>query len=187
MQPREQPGLELPGVGAKGRRRPGAAGGSDERERSAPNLRAYVTWWQDRLFRLWDVWDAAVREVVPHARFIPNAGGARGLLDMVRIGEKPEILFADRQARRGLMPAWANGRNGKEFRATLGRKPIGGIFSVGVEERYRWKDSVQNPAEIELFVADGVANGLRPWFTKFSGMIYDPRWLEPVADMYSAY
>ena len=85
------------------------------------------------------------------------------------------------------MPAWSNGRNGKEYRATLGRKPIGGIFSVGVEERYRWKDSVQSPAEIRLFVADGVANGLRPWFTKFGGMIYDPRWLEPVAEMYRLY
>src|SRR5690606_33372472 len=77
--------------------------------------------------------------------------------------------------------------NGKEYRATLGRKPIGGIFSVGVEERYRWKDSVQHPDEIRLFVADGVANGLRPWFTKFSGMIYDPRWLQPVIDLYTRY
>ena len=29
------------------------------------------------------------------------------------------------------MPPWANGKNGKEFRATMGRKPIVGIFSVG--------------------------------------------------------
>jgi hypothetical protein len=148
---------------------------------------AYLSWREERLFALWDVWDTAVRDVQPHARFIPNSGGAHGLLDMKRIGEKSEILFADRQARRGLMPSWANGRNGKEFRATMGRKPIGGIFSMGVEERYRWKDSVQNPAEIRLFVADGVANGLRPWFTKFSGMIYDPRWVKPVADMYAMY
>jgi hypothetical protein len=148
---------------------------------------AYIAWRQERLFQLWDVWDTAVRDIVPHARYIPNSGGAHGILDMKRIGQKSEILFADRQARRGLMPSWANGRNGKEFRATMGRKPIGGIFSMGVEEQYRWKDSVQNPAEVRLFVADGVANGLRPWFTKFSGMIYDPRWLKPVADMYAMY
>jgi hypothetical protein len=156
-------------------------------DRRSDTYKAYLRWSEDRLFRLWDVWDEAVRDVVPHARFIPNAGGAHGRLDMVRIGQKSQILFADRQARRGLMPAWANGRNGKEFRATLGRKPVGGIFSVGVEERYRWKDSVQHAAEIRLFVADGVANGLRPWFTKFSGMIYDPRWLEPVRDLYRTY
>jgi hypothetical protein len=156
-------------------------------ERDDAAVKAYKAWWQERLFELWDVWDAAVRAEQPHARFIPNSGGAHGILDMKRIGEKAEILFADRQARRGLTPAWSNGRNGKEFRATLGRKPIGGIFSMGVEERYRWKDSIQNPAEFQLFVADGVANGLRPWFTKFCGMIYDPRWLKPVADMYRMY
>lgn len=156
-------------------------------DRRSAAYKAYLRWSEDRLFELWDVWDEAVRRVVPHARFIPNSGGAHGTLDMVRIGQKSEILFADRQARRGVMPAWANGRNGKEFRATLGHKPVGGIFSMGVEERYRWKDSVQNAAEIQLFVADGVANGLRPWFTKFCGMIYDPRWLEPVADLYRRY
>jgi hypothetical protein len=156
-------------------------------ERRSEGYKAWLRWSEDRLFHLWDVWDEVVRAVVPHARFIPNSGGAHGKMDMVRIGQKAEILFADRQARRGLLPLWANGRNGKEFRATLGRKPIGGIFSMGVEERYRWKDSIQNAAEFRLFVADGVANGLRPWFTKFCGMIYDPRWLEPVSEMYRTY
>lgn len=150
-------------------------------------MKAYIDWRQERLFELWQVWDDAIRDIVPHARFIPNSGGALGILDMKRIGEKADILFADRQARRGIEPTWSNGKNGKEFRATMGNKPIGGIFSIGVEERYRWKDSVQNSAEFRLWVADGVANGLRPWFTKFSGRIYDPRWLQPVADMYSMY
>ena len=66
----------------------------------------------------------------------------------------------------------------------MGRKPIGGIFSVGVEEAYRWKDSVQSEAEIRIWVADGVANGLRPWFTKFAGALRDRRWLEVVEDLY---
>ena len=48
---------------------------------------------------------------------------------------------------------------------------------MGVEEAYRWKDSVQSEAEIRLWVADGVANGLRPWFTKFAGTLHDRRWL----------
>lgn len=160
---------------------------AESRARHAPALKAYIAWRQDRLFALWDVWDGVIRGEQPHARYIPNSGGAHGSLDMVRIGAKSEILFADRQARRGLEPSWTNGKNGKELRSTLGRKPIGGIFSMGVEERYRWKDSVQNPAEFRLFVADGVANGLRPWFTKFGGVIYDPRWLQPVAAMYQMY
>ena len=116
---------------------------------------------------------------------IPNTGGgATSPLDMKTIGELAPMLFADRQARSGLMPPWANGKNAKEYRATMGRKPIGGIFSVGVEEAYRWKDSVQSEAEIRIWVADGVANGLRPWFTKFSGTLHDRRWLGVVEDLY---
>jgi hypothetical protein len=184
---REATGYELPRSGNAPVRFQLPRGQEAESKGDDAAVKAYIGWWQDRLFELWDVWDGAIRAIQPHARFIANSGGAHGMLDMKRIGEKAEILFADRQARHGLQPSWANGKNGKEYRSTLGSKPIGGIFSMGVEERYRWKDSIQNPAEFRLFVADGVANGLRPWFTKFGGMIYDPRWLKPVADMYTMY
>jgi hypothetical protein len=103
---------------------------------------------------------------------------------MVRIGELAPTLMADHQARRGVMPPWGNGKRGKEFRATMGRKPIVGIFSVGLEEPYRWKDSVQSGAEIRLWAIDGIANGLRPWYTKFAGSVNDPRWLKPVERLY---
>ena len=66
----------------------------------------------------------------------------------------------------------------------MGRRPIGGIFSVGLEEPYRWKDSVQSEPEIRLWVAEGTANGMRPWFTKFSGVLYDRRWLPVVERIY---
>jgi len=98
------------------------------------------------------------------------------------VGDKASILFADRQARSGLTAPWANGKNGKEYRATMGRKPIGGIFSVGTEEPYRWKDSVQSGPEIRLWALDGIANDLRPWFTKFGGTLYDKRWLPVVEE-----
>lgn len=147
--------------------------------------RAYLHWHQERLFALWRHWDHAVRAIHPDSCVIPNTGGgATSALDMKRIGDLAPTLMADYQARRGVMPPWGNGKRGKEFRATMGRKPIVGIFSVGLEEPYRWKDSVQHPAEIRLWAIDGVANGLRPWFTKFAGSINDPRWLKPVEDLY---
>src|SRR5262249_39416962 len=150
--------------------------------------RAYLVWRQQRLFELWQLWDREVRKINPNACVIPNTGGgATSSLDMKRIGELAPTLSADRQARRGLMAPWANGKNGKEFRAAMGQKPIVGIFSVGLEEPYRWKDSVQSDAEIRLWVADGVANGLRPWFTKFSGVLHDERWLKPVEELYQRY
>jgi hypothetical protein len=150
-----------------------------------PAFRYYLLWRQERLFELCRLWDAEIRKINPNARYIPNSGGgALSSLDMKTLSELTDILFADRQARRGLMAPWANGKNGKEYRATMGRKPIGGIFSVGVEERYRWKDSVQSEAELRIWVADGIANGLRPWFTKFCGTLHDRRWLDVVADIY---
>ncbi len=150
-----------------------------------PRRRNYMLWHQQRLFELWRLWDAEIRKLNPEARYIANAGGgALSALDMKTIGELAPTLFADRQARRGVTPPWANGKNGKEYRATLGRKAIAGIFSVGVEEPYRWKDSVQSDAEIRIWVAEGSANGLRPWFTKFSGTLHDRRWLKVVEEIY---
>ncbi|MFN8440218.1 MAG: beta-galactosidase trimerization domain-containing protein [Caldilineaceae bacterium] len=148
--------------------------------------RTYVAWRQARLFAVWERWDNVIRAINPAARFIPNGGGgALSDLDMKRVGERAVTLFADRQGRWGTMPTWASGKDAKEYRATLGRKPIVGIFSVGIENQYRWKDSVQSEAEIRIWVADGIANGLRPWFTKFAGTLYDRRWLKTVEEIYA--
>jgi hypothetical protein len=151
-----------------------------------PRRKNHILWKQQRLFELWRLWDGEIRKINPQARYIANAGGgALSELDMKTVGELAPTLFADRQARRGLTAPWANGKNGKEYRSTLGHKAIVGIFSVGVEENYRWKDSVQNGAEIRLWVADGIANDLRPWYTKFGGVLYDRRWLKVVEDIYN--
>lgn len=150
-----------------------------------PARRQYIVWRQARLFELWRMLDVEVKKINPNAAFIANAGGgALSELDMKTIGELAPTLFADRQARQGVMPAWANGKNGKEYAATLGNKAIGGIFSMGVEEQYRWKDSVQTAEEIRLWVVDGIAHNLRPWFTKFNGKVVDARWTHVIEDLY---
>jgi hypothetical protein len=154
-------------------------------DRRDPARRAYTVWRQRRLFDLWQTWDRAVRELNPEACVIPNTGGgATSGLDMAEIGRLAPMMVADRQARSGLMAPWAIGMNAKEYRAALGAKPVAGLFSVGVEEPYRWKDSVQNAAEIRLWIADLVANGMRPWFSKFSGTLHDERWLKPVEEAF---
>jgi Hypothetical glycosyl hydrolase 6/Beta-galactosidase trimerisation domain len=162
---------------ATGRELPPPALG--ENVRRDPARRAFVEWRVARLTELWKHWDASIRSISAPARFIPN-----GPPDMKTAAELADIQFADFQARRGLTPPWANGRRAKEFRAVMGRKPVAGIFSVGLEEPYRWKDSVQTEAEVQLWVADATANGMRPWVTKFSGVLYDRRWLPIVERIY---
>ena len=146
--------------------------------------REYVVWRQNRFFDLWRMTDKELRAINPNARFTPNTGGAERLLDMARVSDLSSILFIDRQARRNA-PAWFSGRFGKEFRSTMGRKPIGSITSVGHEEGYRWKDSVQSEPEYKLFFADAIANGCRPWFIKFNAKVIDERWLKPVEEVYT--
>jgi len=151
-----------------------------------PVRRQYILWHEQRLFDLWRLWDTEIKKRNPNAAFLANAGGgALSDLDMKTIGDLAPTLFADRQARHGLMPAWANGKNGKEYSAALGNKPIAGIVSVGLEEAYRWKDSVQTGDEIRMWLADGVAQNLRPWIVKFNAKPIDKRWLPVVEEFYN--
>jgi hypothetical protein len=141
--------------------------------------RAYILWRRQRLVELWNAWDAAIGAARPGARFIPN--GPPGM----ESARRAPFLADDNQARRGLTPPWALGRSAKQYRAVMGSRPVAGLFSVGVEEPYRWKDSVQAGPEVRLWVLEGIANGFRPWFTKFSAVLYDRRWLQTVEDLYT--
>jgi hypothetical protein len=150
-----------------------------------PARRAYILWRQQRLFDLWQVWTNAVRKINPDSCVIPNnGGGALTSLDARQFGEHLPMLVADRQARHGLMPPWRNGKTAKEYRSVLGAKPMVGLFGIGLEEPYRWKDSVQSNPEIRIWVLDGIANGARLWMSKFSGVLHDRRWLQGVQDIY---
>ncbi len=150
-----------------------------------PAQRQYIVWHQARLFELWRLWNGKIQEINPNASYIANAGGgALSQLDMKTVGELAPTLLADRQGRAGVVAPWAAGRSAKEFRSTLGRKPIAGIFSVGLEDKYRWKDSVQSGDEIRLWVADGMAQDFRPTFTKFNAKPYDKRWFPVVEEIY---
>ncbi len=151
-----------------------------------PVRRAYLAWWRQRLLDVLGVWNDALRSINPEACVIPNNGaGALTSLDSIKISNQSPMLVADRQARRGLMPPWMMGKTAKEFRATVGQKPVIGLFGIGLEEPYRWKDSVQSDAEIRIWALEGIANGMRPWFSKFSGTLHDRRWLQCVEDLYT--
>jgi hypothetical protein len=151
-------------------------------DRSNKVYQKYSEWSTNRLKELWLLWDSVIRKEKSSSRFIPN-----GFPDKVITGQLSDIVFTDHQARSGDTMPWSNGKVAKELRASIGMKPLGGIFSVGFEEQYRWKDSVQSEAEIRVWVAEGTANGMRPWFTKFSGVLYDKRWLDIVDKIYQVH
>jgi hypothetical protein len=150
-----------------------------------PARRAWMLWRQQRLMSLLDIWNAEIRKINPEACMIPNnGGGALNSLDARETSRRAPMLVADRQARRGLAAPWLMGKTAKEFRATMGNKPVIGLFGVGLEEPYRWKDSVTSNAEIRIWVLDAIANGMRPWCSKFSATLHDERWLNGVEEIY---
>ena len=112
-----------------------------------PARRAYMLWQQERLFDLWQLWDA---------------DGARRSIRLVRDPERRrrrDELARHETHRRACADAdggssGARGRDAavgeweewqRNFAPTMGHKPIVGIFSVGLEEPYRWKDSCRAP------------------------------------------
>ena len=150
-----------------------------------PVRRAFLVWRQQRLVDVLDVWNSAIRTINPDASVIPNNGsGALSPLNSIETSRRAPMLAADRQARHGLAAPWLVGKSAKEYRATMGDKPVIGLFGIGLEEQYRWKDSITSNAEIRIWALDAIANGMRPWFTKFSAALHDERWLKSIEDIY---
>jgi len=147
--------------------------------------RAFLEWRRKRLLEVLDLWNGEIRAINPVSSIVPNNGsGAQSPLDAVETSRRAPMLAADRQARHGLEAPWRVGKSAKEFRATMGEKPVIGLFGIGLEEPERWKDSVTSNAEIRIWALEAIANGMRPWFSKFSGTLRDQRWLAEIESLY---
>lgn len=143
----------------------------------------YREWNIARLRDLWLLWDEEIRKIKPTARFIPN-----GFPDRKIIGQNSDIFFVDRQGRSSVIPPWNSGRGAKELRAGgMGIKPLIHIFSVGLEASPRWKDSVNTDAELKIWAADGIANGMLPCFVKFNAKPIDRRWFKTMEKVYEGH
>lgn len=144
--------------------------------------RSYRAWRRARLSSLVSHWDDAVRSVKPGVRFVPNLGSfAASELDADVVRRHVPFFLVDHQARGEGERQWAAGRDAKRTRAIYPDKRTGLITSVGPEQHgYRWKDSVNAPAETVSWIVDGFVHGAFPWFTKFAARIHDPRWIPAI-------
>jgi len=163
-------GMEIP---RRSNVRPGAAAAAIK----------YREWNIARLKELWFLWDAEIRKIKFTSRFIPN-----GFPDRKIIGQYSDIFFVDRQGRSGAIPPWNSGKGAKELRAGgMAMKPLIHIFSVGLEDSPRWKDSVNTDAELKIWAAGGIANGMLPCFVKFNATPIDKRWFKTMEKVYQGH
>jgi len=141
---------------------------------------AYVLWFQEMRLTQLRLWNETVKAVRPELFFV--GGPIVGLeLDPNRLGALSPIQFIDHQMRKEAVPSWDNGRAAKQTRAYMQQKPIVGIFSP----MWRWKDGAQSGAELESWMADGVAQGFRPWVNKFNAKPHDTRWMPVIRARYN--
>ena len=161
---RDETGLELPAA------------------EQAEGWTEYVAWRRRRLGELVGIWDQAVRDLRPHARFVPNMG-ALGARDLA--GPMAPLFIIDKQGRSGTEAPWAAGRNGKRNRGVFPDRPVRLITSIGPEHKYRWKDSVAPTEETKTWIVDGFAQGALPWFTKFNASVPDRRWVQPIIEAFN--
>jgi hypothetical protein len=156
------------------------------RDPKEPARLKYMQWHPQRLFDLCGVWNSAIKEINPNASYLANAGGgAMSELNMKTFAQLAPMAIADRQSRRGLMAPWAAGMSAKEYRATMGMKPLAGLTCVGIDDNNRWKDSVTNGEEIRMWLVDGIAQNYHPTFTKFDAKPFDMRWFAPVEQVFT--
>jgi hypothetical protein len=150
-----------------------------------PAWRAWTAWRRTVLSKLVVQWDEAMKEIKPHSSYIPNMGGVSLMeFDLKLIEAHCPFLCVDDQGRRDDDTIWMSGRDGKRMRATFDERPSVLIASMGPGEAYRWKDSVTTGIETQSWLADGIVQGMRPWFTKFNGVIRDTRWIDPMAEIF---
>ncbi|MGW6503274.1 family 10 glycosylhydrolase [Nonomuraea angiospora] len=157
-----------------------------EQDPTDPAWPAYVDWRRRKLSELVAIWDAAVTDLRPHARFIPNLGAfAARDLEPELVRRVYPLFVVDKQGRSGIEAPWVAGRVAKRSRGLFPDRPIGLIASVGPEHhQHRWKDSVAPPEEVRTWIVDGFAQGAFPWFTKFNATVSDPRWVPAVVEAF---
>ncbi|MFC5830318.1 family 10 glycosylhydrolase [Nonomuraea insulae] len=157
-----------------------------EHDSSDPAWPAYVAWRRRKLSELVAIWDAAVKDLRPNARFIPNLGAfAARDLDAELVRRVYPMFVVDKQGRSGIEAPWVAGRVAKRSRGLFPDRPVGLITSVGPEHhQHRWKDSVAPPEETRTWIVDGFAQGAFPWFTKFNATVSDPRWVPAVVEAF---
>jgi len=167
---RERYGLELPSKAY-----------ADE-----PSWKPYTRFYQERIAELWKLWDATCKRARPGTTFVGNTGGSvLNAMDWKTLAELADTMDADNQGRSGVNPPWRNGEQAKVLRSVAGRKAIIGIFGINTATSHRWMRSVKAADEQRLWMAEGVANGFRPWWTLFGAEQKDRRWIKVVEEFYA--
>jgi hypothetical protein len=155
----------------------------------AANTVAYWHAFNDRLFELWQKYDAIAKEKKPDSFFFANLGGnlhAGPNLD--RLGKLAAWFQGDNQGRTNEDPAvWGCALQGRVCNAVLDGKFGANITAAYSTGEVAWRNAAKNPAEARMWLNETLASGLTPYYHFIGsedGFGEDRRWQKVGADYF---
>ena len=135
----------------------------------------------DRVFEIWQKYDAIAKEKKPDSFFFANSGGnVRGGPNLDRLGKTVQWFQADNQGRTYDEPSiWGCSLQGRVCNAVLDGKVAANVtaaYSTGI---VGWRNSSKNADEARMWMAQTSASGMRPYFHfvgSENGFCEDRRW-----------
>jgi len=153
------------------------------------NTIAYWNVFNDRVFELWNKYDAIAKEKKPDSFFFANLGGnVHGGPNLHRLATIASWFQADNQGRTYDDPAiWGCSLQGRACNAVLDGK-----FSANVTAAYstgsvRWRNASKNPAEAKMWLNESVASGMALYYHFIgseNGFTEDHRWQKVGSDYF---
>jgi hypothetical protein len=149
---------------------------------------AYWRAFNDRVFELWQKYDAIAKEKKADSFFFANSGGnVRSGPNLDRIGKVAVWFQADNQGRTYDEPSvWGCSLQGRVCNAVLDGKVAANVtaaYSTGV---IGWRNASKNADEARMWLNETSASGMRPYFHfvgSEDGFGEDRRW-QPVGEEY---
>ena len=155
----------------------------------AANTPAYWRVFNDRVFELWQKYDAIAKEKKPNSFFFANLGGnVRCGPNLNRLGKIAAWFQADNQGRTYNDPAvWGCTLQGRVCNAVLDGKfaaNVTGAYSTGA---VTWRNGSKTPAEATMWLNETLAGGMVPYYHfvgSEDGLGADRRWQKVGADYF---
>ncbi|HEX4425067.1 MAG TPA: beta-galactosidase trimerization domain-containing protein, partial [Terriglobales bacterium] len=150
---------------------------------------AYWRVFTDRVFELWQKYDAIAKEKKPDSFFFANLGGnVRGGPNLDRLGKIAAWFQADNQGRTYDSPAvWGCSLQGRVCNAVLDGKFAANVTAAYSTGEIIWRNASKNSAEAEMWMNETLASGMVPYYHFIgaeTGFGEDRRWQKVGTDYF---
>ena len=153
------------------------------------NTTAYWQAFNDRVFELWQRYDAIAKEKKPDSFFFANLGGnVRGGPNLDRLGKIAAWFQADNQGRTYQDPAiWGCSLQGRVCNAIMNGKLAANVTAAYSTGNPGWRNGSKTEDETRMWLNQTLASGMVPYLHFVGaedGFDEDRRWQQPGSDYF---